>query len=110
LPSGANEPLHSHNWRVVAEISSEKLNKLGLVMDFRQLKRMVDNITGQFDGGPIEKLDYFKENGSSAEIVAKYIYEKLEPKMPKAVKLVSVKVVEEPGFRAAFGKKQNILQ
>ena len=104
LPDGSKEPLHHHNWAVTVDVSSSKLNSMGLVMDFRQLKAMVDNIVAVFDNIQLEKLDYFQRNDSSAENVAEYIYEKLEPKLPTGVKLENIRVVEEAGCSAKFSK------
>jgi 6-pyruvoyltetrahydropterin/6-carboxytetrahydropterin synthase len=105
LPNGSKEPLHTHNWLVTVDVSGKKLNKMGLLMDFHRLKKAVDNITAQFGPGPLEKSDFFKQNPSSAEMVAEYIYQTLEPQLPVGVKLISVKVVEEPGFSAKFSKQ-----
>ncbi|MEE9369846.1 MAG: 6-carboxytetrahydropterin synthase [Sedimentisphaerales bacterium] len=104
LPDGSKEPLHDHNWVVATDVSSEKLNSMGLVMDFHRLKAAVGNIVSEFDNNPLDKIDYFQRHNSSAENVAKYIYEKLEPKLPQEVKLLSISVVEEPGCSAKFGK------
>ena len=104
LSDGPKESLHRHNWKVAAEVGSETLNKMGLVMDFRRLKTLVDNIVGELADTTLEKKDYFRQNGSSAEIVAKYIYEKLSPRLPEAVILNNIRVVEEPGCWAKFGK------
>lgn len=104
LPDGSKEPLHDHDWVVTADVGSEKLDRMGLVMDFGRLKVTVDNIVSEFDNTPLEKIDYFQQHNSSAENVAKYIYEKLEPKLPQEVKLLSISVVEEPGCSAKFGK------
>ena len=101
---GSKEPLHSHNWAVTAEVSSSELDNMGLVMDFRRLAGMVDNIVAGFDNIQLDKIDYFRRNSSSAETVAKYIYEKLRAKMPKGFKLDHIRVVEEPGCSAKFGK------
>ena len=38
-------------------------------------------------------------------MIAKYIYERLEKKMPEGVNLKSVTVTEEPGCSASFKKK-----
>ena len=105
LPNGSKEPLHTHNWLVTVDVSGKKLNKMGLLMDFHRLKKAVDNITAQFGPGPLEKSDFFKQNPSSAEMVAEYIYQNLEPQLPVGVKLISVKVVEDPGFSAKFSKQ-----
>jgi len=105
LADGSKEPLHHHNWSAAADVSSEKLNSIGLVMDFRQLKAMVDKTIAEFDNMALGEIDYFQRNNSSAENVARYIYEKLEPKLPQGVKLEAVRVVEEPGCSAKFARE-----
>ena len=107
LPDGSKESVHGHNWLVTADVSSETLHPTGIVMDFRQLKAMVDDIVGEFDDAPLDSLDYFQRNNPSAENVAKYIYEKLEPKLPKGIRLQSVNVEEEPGCSAKFEHGNN---
>ena len=77
---------------------------MGFVMDFQKLKEMVDNIVAVFDNINLESIDYFQPNSSSAENVAKYVYERLEPKLPKGVKLNHVKVIEELGCSAKYSK------
>ena len=106
LPDGSKEPLHRHNWVVTADVSGDELNNMGLVMDFHRLKAMVDNIVADFDNIQLEKLDYFRQNNSSAEAVAKYIYEKLEPELPTDVGLSLIEVVEQPGCSAKFCKSR----
>ena len=102
LPDGSKEPLHHHNWVVTADVSGSVLDSMGLIMDFRRLKAMVDSIMADFDNIQLEKLDYFQRNNSSAENVAKYVYEKLEPKLPRSLKLNHIRVVEQPGCSARF--------
>jgi 6-pyruvoyltetrahydropterin/6-carboxytetrahydropterin synthase len=102
LPDGSKEPLHHHNWAVIANISSEKLDDMGFVMDFCRLKEALDKTTAEFDNVPLDSIDYFQRNNSSAENVAKYIFDKLEPKLPRGVKLRSIRVIEEPGCSAKF--------
>jgi 6-pyruvoyltetrahydropterin/6-carboxytetrahydropterin synthase len=104
LPDGSREPEHQHNWAVTAEVSGRELNRMGLVIDFQHLRAMLDNIAGELDNTAIEKIDYFQKNCSSAENLARYIYEKLEPKLPKGVKLEAVRVCEEWGCSARFSK------
>jgi 6-pyruvoyltetrahydropterin/6-carboxytetrahydropterin synthase len=104
LSDGSKEPLHQHDWAVTVKVSSDKLDGMGLVMDFGQLKAMVNEITSGFDNARLDSFDYFQRNNPSAENVAKYIFDKLEPKLPSGVKLRSIKVVEEPGCSAKFRK------
>lgn len=107
LPNGSKEPLHHHDWTITADVSSKKLNRMAIVMNFQKLKVIIDNIAAEFDNEALNKVRYFQQNNPSAENVARYIFEKLEPRLPKGVKLENVKVVEEPGCSAKFGKSTN---
>ena len=49
LPDGSKEPVHSHDWVVTASLSSEKLNNMGVVMDFQALQAMIDKTVAGFD-------------------------------------------------------------
>jgi 6-pyruvoyltetrahydropterin/6-carboxytetrahydropterin synthase len=104
LSDGSKEPLHHHDWQVIAEVSSRKLNVNRVVMDFRLLKAMVDNIVKDLNNKILEKIDYFQGKNCSAETIAAYIYEKLEPALPDAVRLESTSVIEGPGCLAKFSK------
>jgi len=102
--SAGVEPEHYHNWSVTADVSSNKLDSRGVVMDFHKLKAAVDNIVAELDNTALNRTDYFRQNSPSAENVAKYIYEKLLIELPEGVKLQNVRVVEEPGCSAKFGE------
>jgi 6-pyruvoyltetrahydropterin/6-carboxytetrahydropterin synthase len=98
------EPSHDHDWLITADVSRAKLDKMGLVMNFQKLKAMLDETVRDFDNTALDTIRYFQRSNSSAENVAKYIYEKLQAKLPKGVKLRSVRVMEEPGCSAEFGE------
>jgi len=104
LPDGSKEKRHNHNWKVTASVSSETLNKMGLVVDFHRLKHLLENIVSRISGSQLEKTTFFQKNNSSAENVAKYVYEKLETMLPKSVKLKQITVTEEKGCTAKFEK------
>ncbi|MHC4694008.1 MAG: 6-pyruvoyl trahydropterin synthase family protein [Planctomycetota bacterium] len=102
LPDGSKEPAHSHNFSVTAEVGTEKMADIGLVMDFHRLKAMLDDIVAVFDNVALENIDYFQQHNPTAENVAKYVYEKLRPQLPEGVKLEAIRVIEEPGCSAKF--------
>ena len=102
LPDGSKEPVHHHDWVVTASLSSEKLNNMGIVMDFQVLKAMIDKTVSGFDNKALEEFDYFQRNNPSAENVAKYIYDKLLIELPNGVKLQNIRIVEEPGCSVKF--------
>jgi 6-pyruvoyltetrahydropterin/6-carboxytetrahydropterin synthase len=102
LPDGSKEPAHSHNFSVTADVGTEKTGNMGLVIDFHRLKAMLDNIVAEFDNVALNRIDYFEKNNPTAENVAKYIYEKLQPELPKDIKLEAIRITEEPGCSAKF--------
>ena len=106
LPDGSKESVHNHNWLVTADVSSDKLNSMGLVMDFNQLKVLINETIAAFDNKALDEISFFQQNKNnpSAENVAKYIYEKLRIELPQGVELRNITVVEEPGCLAKFGE------
>ena len=104
LPDGSTEPAHEHDWVVTADVSSARLNAVGVVMDFRRLKSALNGVVAKFDNVLLNSVDHLRGDNPSAENVAKCIYEQLEPKLPKGVTLANITVVEEPGCAAKFCK------
>ncbi len=104
LLDDSKEPMHHHNWLVNADVSSEKLNNMAVVMDFQELKAMLDDIVSEFDNMALNEISHFRQNNPSAENVARYIYEKLRAKLPEGLKLQNIRVVEEPGCAAIFSE------
>ena len=104
LPDGSKEPAHSHDWVVTAAVSSEKLDDMGVVMDFRALREIVANVTAELDNTALGDIEYFCRNNPSAENVAMYLYDKLRVGLPDGLRLQSIKVVEEPGCSAKFAE------
>lgn len=99
---GKCEELHGHNWKVVAEVSSETLDSLGMVMDFGDLKKILDRILEELDHSLINEHPHFKENNPSSEELARYIFERLDDSLDGPLSLFSVKVWESHGSYAVF--------
>lgn len=104
LTDGSKEPLHHHNWLVTVEVGSKKLNDMDVVMDFHELKAMVDNIAADFNNKAMNHTGCFQQNNPSAETVAKYIYDKIKTDLPQGVEIMNVKVVEQTGCSAKFSE------
>jgi 6-pyruvoyltetrahydropterin/6-carboxytetrahydropterin synthase len=102
LPDGSKESEHFHNWVVIADVNSEKLNDMGVVIDFHWLRATVDNVIADLENVPLGGIDYFKKNNPSAENVAKYIYEGLKSKLPPEIKLSSITVFEQSDYSARY--------
>jgi len=99
---GKCENLHGHNWDVEVTAASEKLDRLGMVMDFGILKDNLDKVLSVLDHKYLNRLPAFSKKNPSSENVAEYIYHELEKKIGKKFLLVEVSVAETPSNIAVY--------
>jgi len=102
MADGQKEPLHAHKWQLKVAVSSEKLDQMGVVIDFHELKAAINTVTAPLEGKKLEDLPCFQDANASAEALAKYIYDRLEKLIKSDINLVSVELMEEKGCRAKF--------
>jgi 6-pyruvoyltetrahydropterin/6-carboxytetrahydropterin synthase len=98
LGDGTLEPLHGHNWRVKVTVGADKLDGMGVVMDFHELEALVDSIVRPMHNRHLNEVEAFVAVNPSAENVAGYIAEGL--RLPAGVRLVEVEVWETSGNSA----------
>ncbi len=92
LYDGSLEPVHGHNWRVEVRIGADELDAIGVVMDFHELERLVDQVISPMHNRHLNELDAFQKLNTSTEHVALHIARSL--KLPPQVRLLSVQVWE----------------
>ncbi len=73
--------LHGHNWKVEVEVSASTLDDLGMVVDFKTIKKLVKEITDRLDHQYLNELAPFDELNPTAENMAAYIYKQLAQKL-----------------------------
>ena len=78
---GKCEDLHGHNWRIEVVVKSEELNNIGIVVDFKEIKKKLNLVLEEMDHKYLNKLDYFKKVNPTSENIANYIYQKLVTKI-----------------------------
>lgn len=71
---GPCKDLHGHTWKVEVAVTSPKLNRIGLVVDFRLIKRQLKDFLMIIDHVNLNEIAYFKKVNPSTENLAKYIY------------------------------------
>ncbi|MEC7833007.1 MAG: 6-carboxytetrahydropterin synthase QueD [Pseudomonadota bacterium] len=87
--------MHGHNWKVEVEVSGNKLDNIGMVMDFKDIKKSAKEIGGRLDHQFLNDLEPFKENNPTAENIAKYFFSELSKKINNdSIELKSIKLWE----------------
>lgn len=95
--------LHGHNWTVQVFIRSEKLDEVGIALDFKVLKKELDQILSELDHKDLNQHEVFSKNNPTSENIAMYIYRKLDAKITGGtVKVHKVRVCESPSSGATY--------
>jgi 6-pyruvoyltetrahydropterin/6-carboxytetrahydropterin synthase len=66
--------LHGHNYRVRVYLQAAQLDELGMVLDFADLKAMMQEILGPFDHRVINEIPPFDERNTTAELLSQYVF------------------------------------
>ena len=81
---GKCEELHGHNWKVEEVVSKDKLDKAGMVLDFKYLKMKLNKVLEKLDHKYLNNLSYFKKVNPTSENIAKYIYDSLKEQFSRS--------------------------
>ncbi len=103
---GDCENLHGHNWKVEVTVKAESLNKSGLGIDFKVLKKETKALLETLDHKYLNDLPAFTDLSPSSENIARYLFEELEKVFTAhQVALEKVRVWESDNACAAFTRE-----
>jgi len=88
--NGNCENLHGHNWKVEAILQGDKLDSVGMLVDFKILKKTLKNILDELDHKYLNDVDYFKDVNPTSENMAQYVYNRLKENFGELVYKVVV--------------------
>lgn len=96
--------LHGHNWRVEVTVCGDELDKLGMLIDFRELKQEVNKVIDTLDHYYLNEIEPFRTINPTAENIARYVYRELATHLhsERGVKVRAVKVWESPHSAAVY--------
>lgn len=78
---GKCENVHGHNYKVRVVLAGEKLDSVGLLYDFVELKKRIEEVICLLDHKFLNDIAPFTELNPSAENIAKYFYEELQRRL-----------------------------
>ena len=73
--------LHGHNWKIQVEVQCTELDAIGVGIDFKQLKLLLEEVTKPLDHQYLNEIPPFDKENPTAENFAKYVYEELDKKI-----------------------------
>ncbi len=81
--------VHGHTYRIEVRVRVEKLDKIGMAVDFKRVKNILKKILLKLDHKNLNNLPFFKKHNATAEWIAVYIYNEIKKKI-RSVKSITV--------------------
>ncbi len=74
---GLCKNIHGHNWKVRICLKCEKVDELGMAVDFTIAKKWLDALMVELDHKHLNTIEPFTELNPTSENIAKYLYQRL---------------------------------
>ncbi len=92
---GKCENIHGHNWKVRVYVTGENLDAAGMLIDFRDLKKVIDDLSDVLDHKNLNDIPPFDKINPSAEHIARWFFKEAAKKLEDwKVKVSEVRVWE----------------
>jgi 6-pyruvoyltetrahydropterin/6-carboxytetrahydropterin synthase len=99
------EELHGHNFKVEVTVAAQNLNSAGILIDFRDIKKWLNEIIDNLDHKHLNELFFFNHINPSSENIARYIFQEMTLRTnPTNVNIVRVKVWESENSAVTYIK------
>lgn len=106
MHGGKCERLHGHNWRVRIHARASQLNRIGMVVDFADLQRIVAEVCARFDHRNVNEVAPFDDVNTTAENLSRFFFEEADRRLAEAeagrVRVSKVEVWENEGSLAVY--------
>ncbi len=94
--------LHGHTWEVEATVVGEKLDSVGIVYDFKALKKDLNALLENFDHRYINDVPPFDTLNPTAENLARVLFYELQKTFPPTIKLREMILWESPSAKVVY--------
>lgn len=99
---GDCEHLHGHNWQVEVSVESDRLDALGMALDFRVMKQALSDLLSRWDHTFLNEIPPFTQENPSSENLARRIFDEMEGMLPGPARVSRVTVWESEDARAEY--------
>lgn len=78
------ENLHGHNYRVRVHLRATELDSLGMVLDFADLKAIMQQVVAPFDHHVINEIPPFDRRNTTAELLSEYFFAEVSRRLERS--------------------------
>ncbi len=94
--------LHGHNWKVRLKVQGRELNAVGMLMDFVELKQLLEVAIAPLDHRHLNEIPPFEELNPTSENVARYVSGRIANELPEGISVAAVSVWENERCSATY--------
>ena len=73
--------LHGHNWKVEVTVDASALDKVGMGMDFKVIKKATKDLINELDHYNLNDIPPFDKINPTAENISAYLYKELSARL-----------------------------
>ena len=100
---GKCENLHGHNWSVEVFVRCDKVNDIGVTVDFGEIKAALKAVVARLDHKSLNEIEPFDKENPSSENIARYVFGKLSRALNSpGIRVSKVSVYETPDALASY--------
>lgn len=97
--------LHGHNWKIEVEILGTELNEIGMVVDFKEIKKHAKEVIAELDHSFLNDHPHFQTINPTAENIAEYLFDQIQMHIEtEAVRMHQITVWENDRNCVIFSK------
>ena len=95
--------LHGHNWDVEIFVRGSRLNALGMLIDFRDMKVAIREVMKEVDHCDLNQLPAFLRENPTSENRARDLHRKFGERLnSESYQVYKITVCETPGTTASY--------
>ncbi|MEA3470000.1 MAG: 6-carboxytetrahydropterin synthase QueD [Thermodesulfobacteriota bacterium] len=76
---GTCEKPHGHNWKIKVTVRASTLDELGMGIDFKVLKKIVNAAVDELDHEDLNEHPAFQDRNPSSEHIAAFLFDAIKP-------------------------------
>lgn len=103
---GACADTHGHNWETIVYIRGRDLDRIGILVDFREVKNCVKKTMDELDHADLNTLPAFSRKNPTSENIARHLFDKISGKLNnRRYAVARVTVAETPDNRVTYSQE-----
>ncbi len=94
--------IHGHNWKIRITVKTNKLDKVGMGLDFKAIKDCSWQVLGKYDHHCLNEIAPFNKINPTAENLAKFLYDEITRLLPESIAMHKISLWETENYLVEY--------